>query len=159
MPKRRFPKIWRNSKFTNPFVLKRFWYNNKEYSCPDSYTQTLLYLYLYGISHHPSVIKLFEIYDGTERITLKERSMYHILMFLKATDGVIEEDDYSHMYNQLYKYCLKYSVEYGIDYPIVHPYKHMIEEWEIIIKVWILNNYPNIIKELQTKYPDINFFL
>ena len=121
--------------------------------------QTLLYLYLYGISHNKSIIKLFKVHTGNGIITLRDRSMYNIIAFLRANDGVIEEDDYSHMYNQLYEYCVRYSVEHDISYPGTIHNRHITEEWKTIIRVWILKNYPNIIKELKALYPDIKFFL
>lgn len=134
--------------FQNPFTEGVFIYDNVLYKC-DDHQQTLLYLFLYGLTEC-QFIKLFQIHspkDGGFTV-LKRRSIWTILYFMGKKGGFNEVNEYTRMMNDLYKA----AEEDGL----LSYFQYSHRGW---LNVYILTKYPSIIKELHKAYPKIRVFL
>ena len=133
--------------FQNPFTEGVFIYDHELYKC-NEHQQMLLYLFLYGLTSN-KFIKLFQIYSPRDGgwVVLKKRLIWNLLYFIDKDGGVKETNEYTTMMNDLYKEAKKRDL---ISLSELSP------GW---LPLYILQKYPNIIKELHESYPKIRVFL
>ena len=149
---------WGNSKFINPFLLKSFIYNNKEYDCSDSHIQTLLYMYMYGLNTSKAICSLFSIKTPSGVIELPWRRLSKLMYRIDQTKGWEHRDEYTTMMDSMYRDALTDNMV--LDYEDKHTFNRGTKTlWDSWVKTWIFKNYPNIIKELHKKYKDIKIFI
>ena len=141
------------SKFQNPFMLKKFYYQptGKWYRCGNDRIQTLLFLWLYSLGNYRLYSKLFYIEDPQKGLmNMPVRDLSHILNNIYKTGGCEHNNCYAMALDGLY---LRFLFEKLL------PCHRDIKDNESKIRNIIYQLYPNISKELSKKYPDIKIFL
>lgn len=130
--------------FQNPFTEGVFIYDNILYKC-DDHQQTLLYFFLYGLTEG-RFTSLFQIHSPKDGgwVVLKKKIIQNLLPFMDKKGGFKETNEYTTAMNRLYKYAKANG---------------LIQTRGAWLSVYILENYPNIIKELHKAYPKIRVFL
>lgn len=150
-------KKYSESKFINPFLLGKFKFFDKEYTC-DDHMQTLLYFWVYGLNTSKKICSLFKIYNGHEYINLTWRKLAKTVFRIHQTEGWVHLNEYTTCMDLLYRDALENNIilPYIEDKEIF--FLGMKTTWDSWVKLWIYKNFPNIIKELKIVYPDINIF-